>query len=268
MALNPGLSQEMSPSCRPRSTRCPTRPARDDVEGRRRAQRARPPHHHRRQRQRPDPHDLERSGHRGRPALTMVALPLKLQTVAESHQPIVDAIASGDAELAGRVSRDHDLLRGGPRGGGARRRRRGPRRRRGRLARVRLARRARHGPVGQPPFMRRQSPSGLASRSSAGSVRLLLDRQHTGRMKRRVEVEADPRVVWRRPWPVRAAVLHRPGHGEYAVGQALNTVAARAASAPRSARRRAPGPAPARRTRPPRPPVEGRARPRGGPPAS
>ena len=40
-------------------------------------------------------------------ALTMVALPLKLQTVAESHQPIVDAIASGDAELAGRVSRDH-----------------------------------------------------------------------------------------------------------------------------------------------------------------
>jgi DNA-binding GntR family transcriptional regulator len=40
-------------------------------------------------------------------ALTMVALPLDLRTVAESHQPIVDAIASGDAELAGRVSRDH-----------------------------------------------------------------------------------------------------------------------------------------------------------------
>jgi DNA-binding GntR family transcriptional regulator len=40
-------------------------------------------------------------------ALTMVALPLDLRTVAESHQPIVDAIASADAELAGRVSREH-----------------------------------------------------------------------------------------------------------------------------------------------------------------
>jgi DNA-binding GntR family transcriptional regulator len=43
-------------------------------------------------------------------ALTMVALPLDLRTVADSHQPIVDAIASGDAELAGRVSREHQAF--------------------------------------------------------------------------------------------------------------------------------------------------------------
>ena len=73
-----------------------------------------------------DPHDLERPGHRrphgaddGRPAP-------RPATVAESHQPIVDAIASGDAELAGRVSRDHqrffeEVLAAR----GARRRRRG-----------------------------------------------------------------------------------------------------------------------------------------------
>jgi DNA-binding GntR family transcriptional regulator len=40
-------------------------------------------------------------------ALTMVALELDMATVAESHQPIVDAIAAGDVELACRVSREH-----------------------------------------------------------------------------------------------------------------------------------------------------------------
>jgi DNA-binding GntR family transcriptional regulator len=40
-------------------------------------------------------------------AMTMVALELDLATVAESHQPIVDAIAAGDVELACRVSREH-----------------------------------------------------------------------------------------------------------------------------------------------------------------
>jgi len=40
-------------------------------------------------------------------ALTMVTLPLDLTTVAESHQPIVDAIAAGDVEVACRVSREH-----------------------------------------------------------------------------------------------------------------------------------------------------------------
>ena len=40
-------------------------------------------------------------------ALTMVTLSLDIRTVAESHQPIVDAIAAGDVELACRVSRDH-----------------------------------------------------------------------------------------------------------------------------------------------------------------
>jgi DNA-binding GntR family transcriptional regulator len=40
-------------------------------------------------------------------ALTMVTLELDLKTIAESHQPIVDAIAAGDIELACRVSREH-----------------------------------------------------------------------------------------------------------------------------------------------------------------
>jgi DNA-binding GntR family transcriptional regulator len=40
-------------------------------------------------------------------ALTMVTLSLDLGTLAESHQPIVDAIADGDVELACRVSREH-----------------------------------------------------------------------------------------------------------------------------------------------------------------
>ena len=40
-------------------------------------------------------------------ALTMVTLELDLNTIAESHQPIVDAIAAGDVELACRVSREH-----------------------------------------------------------------------------------------------------------------------------------------------------------------
>jgi DNA-binding GntR family transcriptional regulator len=37
----------------------------------------------------------------------MVTLSLDMATVAESHQPIVDAIAAGDVELACRVSREH-----------------------------------------------------------------------------------------------------------------------------------------------------------------
>jgi DNA-binding GntR family transcriptional regulator len=40
-------------------------------------------------------------------ALTMVTLTPDLGMVAESHQPIVDAIAAGDAELACRLSRSH-----------------------------------------------------------------------------------------------------------------------------------------------------------------
>ncbi len=40
-------------------------------------------------------------------ALTMVTLSLDLNTIAQSHQPIVDAIATGDAELASEVSRRH-----------------------------------------------------------------------------------------------------------------------------------------------------------------
>jgi DNA-binding GntR family transcriptional regulator len=40
-------------------------------------------------------------------ALTMVTLSLDLATLAPSHQPIVDAIAAGDIELACRVSREH-----------------------------------------------------------------------------------------------------------------------------------------------------------------
>jgi DNA-binding GntR family transcriptional regulator len=39
--------------------------------------------------------------------LTMVTLSLDMTTVAVSHQPIVDAIAAGDVELACRVSREH-----------------------------------------------------------------------------------------------------------------------------------------------------------------
>jgi DNA-binding FadR family transcriptional regulator len=37
----------------------------------------------------------------------MVTLRPGLQTLAESHQPIVDAIATGDPELASQVSRRH-----------------------------------------------------------------------------------------------------------------------------------------------------------------
>jgi DNA-binding GntR family transcriptional regulator len=40
-------------------------------------------------------------------ALTMVTLDLDLGTLAPAHQPIVDAIAAGDIELACRVSREH-----------------------------------------------------------------------------------------------------------------------------------------------------------------
>ncbi len=40
-------------------------------------------------------------------ALTMVTLTPDLGALAESHQPIVDAIAGGDAELACQVSRRH-----------------------------------------------------------------------------------------------------------------------------------------------------------------
>jgi DNA-binding GntR family transcriptional regulator len=39
--------------------------------------------------------------------LTMVTLSLDLATLARAHQPIVDAIAAGDIELACRVSREH-----------------------------------------------------------------------------------------------------------------------------------------------------------------
>jgi DNA-binding GntR family transcriptional regulator len=40
-------------------------------------------------------------------ALTMVTLSLDIRTLAESHQPIVDAIAAGDVELACVLSREH-----------------------------------------------------------------------------------------------------------------------------------------------------------------
>jgi DNA-binding GntR family transcriptional regulator len=40
-------------------------------------------------------------------ALTMVTLALDIGTLAKSHQPIVDAIAACDVELACRVSREH-----------------------------------------------------------------------------------------------------------------------------------------------------------------
>ena len=42
-----------------------------------------------------------------RTAITMMAPGLDLMAVADSHQPIVDAIASGDVEQACRVSREH-----------------------------------------------------------------------------------------------------------------------------------------------------------------
>jgi DNA-binding GntR family transcriptional regulator len=48
--------------------------------------------------------NLSISGHT---ALTMVALKPDLTTIALSHQPIVDAIASGDPELACKASREH-----------------------------------------------------------------------------------------------------------------------------------------------------------------
>jgi DNA-binding GntR family transcriptional regulator len=39
--------------------------------------------------------------------LTVIALPIDLMTVATCHQPIVDAIAADDVELACRMSREH-----------------------------------------------------------------------------------------------------------------------------------------------------------------
>lgn len=42
-----------------------------------------------------------------RTTITMLAEGLDLAEIARSHQPIIDAIASGDAELAARVAREH-----------------------------------------------------------------------------------------------------------------------------------------------------------------
>lgn len=42
-----------------------------------------------------------------RTTITMLAKGLDMVEIAESHQPIVDAVASGDAELAARVAREH-----------------------------------------------------------------------------------------------------------------------------------------------------------------
>jgi DNA-binding GntR family transcriptional regulator len=42
-------------------------------------------------------------------ALTMVMMSVPLGAVATAHQPIVDAIGAGDAELAARVSREHQV---------------------------------------------------------------------------------------------------------------------------------------------------------------
>jgi DNA-binding GntR family transcriptional regulator len=42
-----------------------------------------------------------------RTTITMLVEGLDLQEIADSHQPIVDAIASGDAETAARVAREH-----------------------------------------------------------------------------------------------------------------------------------------------------------------
>jgi DNA-binding GntR family transcriptional regulator len=41
--------------------------------------------------------------------ITVISLSAPLRAVAVSHQPIVDAIASGDAEHAARVSREHQV---------------------------------------------------------------------------------------------------------------------------------------------------------------
>ena len=42
-----------------------------------------------------------------RTTITLLAKGLDLMAIAESHQPIIDAIASGDAENAARVAREH-----------------------------------------------------------------------------------------------------------------------------------------------------------------
>ena len=42
-----------------------------------------------------------------RTTITLLAEGLNLADIAESHQPIIDAIASGDAERAARVAREH-----------------------------------------------------------------------------------------------------------------------------------------------------------------
>jgi DNA-binding GntR family transcriptional regulator len=42
--------------------------------------------------------------------LTIVALPIDLATIAESHKPIAEAIGSGDVELACRVAREHQAF--------------------------------------------------------------------------------------------------------------------------------------------------------------
>ena len=42
-----------------------------------------------------------------RTTITMLVEGLDLVEIAESHQPIVDAIASGDAEAAAKVAREH-----------------------------------------------------------------------------------------------------------------------------------------------------------------
>jgi DNA-binding GntR family transcriptional regulator len=42
--------------------------------------------------------------------LTMVALPIDLAMVAESHKPIVQAIEAGDVELACREAREHQAF--------------------------------------------------------------------------------------------------------------------------------------------------------------
>jgi DNA-binding GntR family transcriptional regulator len=42
--------------------------------------------------------------------LTIVALPIDLATVAESHKPIAEAIASGDVERACRAAREHQAF--------------------------------------------------------------------------------------------------------------------------------------------------------------
>ena len=57
-----------------------------------------------------------------RTTITMLVEGLDLTEIAESHQPIVDAIAAGDAEQAARLAREHQdyferlpvPVRGGP----------------------------------------------------------------------------------------------------------------------------------------------------------